>query len=238
MPACWPNLRIDEISKRDIRRIVEDLENRGRLATADQVAAYLGRFFRWAAEEEIIERSPIESLRGRRRLKSRERVLTVEELHDIWKALSDLEYPFGTFIQVLLLTGQRKGEVTGMRWDELRDWNANPVWELPAERTKNRLPHLVPIIPAVKSIIDRCPKHSELVFTATGGLLSGFGKVKKHIDEKLSAIRVGRGVNSAMAPGSSTISGVRSQPMLMRNWVLIRMSLRRCSTTYPVRRHQ
>lgn len=193
-------LHIDEITKRDVKRIIDNLENTGRLATADQVVAYLGRLFRWSVEEEIISRSPMEGIRGRRRLKSRERVLSLDELRDIWQALDSLSYPFGPLFRVLLLTGQRKGEVTGLQWKELADWETSPVWQLPADRTKNKLPHIVPIAPVVKSIIDECPSHADLVFSSTGGLLSGHSKAKSTLDTLVLKVREKRGANSEMAP--------------------------------------
>lgn len=192
-------LRMDEIGRRDVKRIIDDLENSGRLATADQAVAYLGRLFRWSVEEEIILRSPMEGIRGRRRLKSRERVLSLEELGDVWKALDTLSYPFGPLFRVLLLTGQRRGEVTGMRWSELTDWSASPVWELPADRTKNKLPHIVPIAPMVQAIIDQCPRHNNLVFSSTGGVLSGHGKAKTALDLAIAHVRRERGANNEMA---------------------------------------
>lgn len=192
-------LRMDEITKRDVKRIIDDLENTGRLATADQAVAYLGRLFRWSVEEEIITRSPIEGLGGRRRLKSRERVLSLEELRDIWQALDGIPYPFGPLFRLLLLTGQRKGEVTGLLWSELADWKTSPVWQLPADRTKNKLPHIVPIVPAAKAVIDACPRQGELVFTSTGGLLSGHSKAKATLDELILEVRKKRGANDVMA---------------------------------------
>ena len=47
--------------------------------------------------------------------------------------------------ELLVLTGQRRGEVAGMRWDEL-DLDAG-VWSLPGSRTKNHRPHTVPLAP-------------------------------------------------------------------------------------------
>jgi integrase len=44
---------------------------------------------------------------------------------------------------VLILTGQRREEVGGMLWEELR--LSDGVWSIGAERTKNRLPHDVPL---------------------------------------------------------------------------------------------
>jgi integrase len=42
---------------------------------------------------------------------SRDRVLTDPELRSVWNAAKQMAYPFGTIIQLLILTGQRKSEI-------------------------------------------------------------------------------------------------------------------------------
>jgi integrase len=61
-------------------------------------------------------------------------------------ALNAEQSIFGPLIRVLLLTGQRRGEVAGMSWHELRDLSTeNAVWEIPGSRTKNKQNHIVPL---------------------------------------------------------------------------------------------
>src|SRR5918994_1565390 len=84
----------------------------------------------------------------------RERVLTPEELIWVWTAPDCFPGVFGPLFKVLLLTGQRRGEVAGMRWSELRSLGTDEaVWDLPASRTKNGQPHLVPLAPEVQAIL-------------------------------------------------------------------------------------
>jgi len=85
---------------------------------------------------------------------------------------------FGPLIRVLLWTGQRRGEVAGMSWSELRDLsNENALWEIPGHRTKNKHTHLVPLQPEAQNLLLSLPRVSELVFTTTGETpLSGFGR--------------------------------------------------------------
>jgi integrase len=89
---------------------------------------------------------------------------------------------------VLLLTGQRRGEVAGMRWSELKDIDTqNAIWVLPSNRTKNKQSHLVPLTPSVRELILDMPRVSQFVFTTTGKTpVSGFGKVKKRLDARIN----------------------------------------------------
>ena len=111
----------------------------------------------------------------------------IRELSLIWRAADALGYPFGPFVQLLILTGQRREEVAGMRWSELdRDLT---MWTLPRERAKNDEPHQVPIVPWARSILAGLPRiaGSDFVFTTTGKTsISGYSKAKASLDAAIT----------------------------------------------------
>ena len=91
--------------------------------------------------------------------------------------------PFRCIVQLLVLTGQRKSEVTGMRWTELD--LANRIWRIPADRTKPGRAHEVPLTNTVIELLRCVPKlHDEFVFPARGrdNPASGFSKWKRELD--------------------------------------------------------
>ena len=98
---------------------------------------------------------------------------------------------FGPLIRLLLLTGQRRGEVAGLLWSELQDFDGDcPLWEIPGHRTKNKHAHLVPLSPTVCRVPSALPRVGDLVFTTTGDTpISGFGKVKARIDAGIDTLR-------------------------------------------------
>jgi integrase len=70
-------------------------------------------------------------------------------------------------LKTLLLSGQRRNEVTGMRWDEL-DLDAG-IWVIPPERHKTRKRHVVPLSRQVIEIIRGVPRTSDVyVFSLDG----------------------------------------------------------------------
>jgi integrase len=79
----------------------------------------------------------------------RDRVLTNDEIYAIWRALQSDDY--SDIIRLLLLTGQRRGEVGDLRWDEIDFDHASAT--LPASRTKNNRPHEVPLSAPVLDIL-------------------------------------------------------------------------------------
>jgi integrase len=78
------------------------------------------------------------------RSKARERVLTDEEIRALWQTLPSLRsIACQQAIKFMLVTGQRIGEVVGMRKDELD--LKHGAWNIPGSRTKNGFPHSVPL---------------------------------------------------------------------------------------------
>jgi len=112
--------------------------------------------------------------------RARDRVLNDEDIRALWRTLEQTPYPFGPFIQLLLLTAQRRDEVAQMRWSELD----GDVWVIPRERYKSGRANAVPLSEPVQRILSSIPRTSEYVFTTTGrSPISGFSKAKAAIDK-------------------------------------------------------
>jgi integrase len=117
--------------------------------------------------------------------------LTDLELRYLLRALDHEQSLFAPLIRLLILTGQRRAEVAGMRWSELRDLDSgSPLWEIPGNRTKNKHAHLVPLSTMVSRLLSSLPRVGDLVFTTTGDTpMSGFGKVKARLDARIDTLR-------------------------------------------------
>lgn len=118
--------------------------------------------------------------------RSRERVLTDDELGALWAACDADGYPFGDCMKLLILSGQRRAEVAEMRWSEI-DLEKR-LWTLPSQRAKNGRQHTVPITDAMLDVLRRVPKFlgSDYVFTTNGkSPVSGFGRLKDRLDKAL-----------------------------------------------------
>ena len=94
--------------------------------------------------------------------------------------LDDEGYPFGPVVKLLILTGQRRGEVTQMRWSQI-DAKAK-TWLIPAELSKNGREHLLPLSTHVMHVLDTLPRmHDDVLFPARGNdesVISGFTRAK------------------------------------------------------------
>jgi integrase len=187
----WQDRPIVEISKRDVMDVIEEIDARGSPGAAKRALAYLRKFFNWCAERDIIATAPSDRIRSSHPDMKRDRVLSEQELYYLLRALDAEQSIFGPLIRVLLLTGQRRGEVAGMSWSELHDLpTESAIWEIPGNRTKNKRSHIVPLQPETQELLLRMPRVSELVFTTNGAAhVSGFGKVKARLDESIARMR-------------------------------------------------
>jgi integrase len=82
--------------------------------------------------------------------KARERVLSEAELAAIWRACGDDDY--GRIVRLLILTGQRREEIGGLRWSEI---DTDRI-VLPGGRTKNKRDHILPLAPQALALFPEC----------------------------------------------------------------------------------
>src|SRR5262249_58593349 len=86
---------------------------------------------------------------------SRDRVLSDAELAEVWAALGDDHV--GDIIRLLILTGQRRNEITRLHWSEI-DFD-KALLTLPPARTKNSRTHELPLAPQALTILKRWAAH-------------------------------------------------------------------------------
>ena len=97
----------------------------------------------------MVHVNPFAHLPVAKSIAKRERVLSDGEIGDVWRAA--VSAPYGTIIRLLILTGQRRGEVAGMTWGELSDDLS--TWTIPGERTKNGAVHVVPLSEPARALL-------------------------------------------------------------------------------------
>lgn len=178
--------QIGDVSKADVRTILDDLKSRGSPYMANRVFASLQKFFNWSVEHDFLETSPCKGLKKPCDETSRARVLSWSEVAVLWSHSAHLPQPFGPIVRLLILTGQRRGEVTGIADTEI-DRNRS-TWTIPADRAKNGKEHTVPLSQhsvATLEDISRIGKTS-LYFTTNGKTAySGHQKAKTRLDAAL-----------------------------------------------------
>jgi integrase len=184
----WDKLPLDSITRQDISKILNAAIARGAPSTANHAFAAIRGLCNWAVSQGYLEASPCLGMKAPSKIKRRERRLKEDLLVNVWCAANEMGWPFGPIVQLLILTGQRRGEVAGMRWDEL-DLSAR-TWTIPPERNKAKRLHTLPLSDAAVRLIEMLPKvDDELVFLARGSRnrVSGFSAWKRELDKLASA---------------------------------------------------
>jgi hypothetical protein len=75
--------------------------------------------------------------------KPRDRVLSEDEIRQLWLRSSELGVECERIVKLCLVTAQRLGEVVGIQRTEVD--LTRRVWNIPGARTKNGHPHSVPL---------------------------------------------------------------------------------------------
>lgn len=192
---------ITQITAGDVSALMRKMA--GRVATRRNTFSVLRKLFRWAIGEGDLAETPMRYMEPPPSPAARERVLETRELATIWKAADRIGYPFGSFVQVLMLTGQRREEVAALSWSELDQ--AARAWTLPSARAKNNKAHWVPLADQAMAVFDSAARlqlgllldatdpvswpRKGWVFTANGEKpVTGYSFAKKHLDKAIAEI--------------------------------------------------
>jgi len=177
---------INQIKRQDVSKVLDGIIANGTPTRANRALSAIKKLMNWCVMRGDIETSPVALLRPPTREVQRDRVLNDDEIHAIWQHSDAEGYPFGPFLKLLMMTGQRRAEVSDMRWSELN--LDEGVWELPASRVKNARLHIVPLPQQAVDILRSLHRFldSDFVFTTTGcSAISGFGRLKERIEATL-----------------------------------------------------
>ncbi len=182
---AWQKRTIEGITRSDIADAIEPMMKRGTHAAARHAFAAVRKFFNWQVEQGKLAMSPCAGMKPPAKASHRDRVLNDDELKAIWNAAEAQGFPFGRITQLLMLTAQRRTEVSSMTWDELD--LANGTWTIPAERTKNGKPHVVPLTESAIDVLNCLHRTSSVyVFPARGKPgqpYTGWSKGKRMLDD-------------------------------------------------------
>ena len=174
---------LESISSHDISTVVDALLVSP--SVANHAFTAIRSFFRWTTRRRYIGHSPCEGLQLPSRIASRDRVLNDGELGAICRAARTMPYPFGPIVLLLLLTGQRRGEISAVRWDYI-DEQEHAI-TLPASLTKNKRQHRFPYGHMCAEVLSRIPKVDDVyLFPARGNperSYSGWSKGKAALDQ-------------------------------------------------------
>lgn len=159
------NRRFADIRRADIITLIERTGDVSGPITANRLHAVIRQVLNYALKRDLIEANPALGIDRMFQERSRERVLTEEEIRTLWafleaarankglglapgqkageRAINGVSPAVATALQLCLITLQRAGEVVGARAEEF-NWREK-LWIIPAERMKGNRAHAVPL---------------------------------------------------------------------------------------------
>lgn len=161
----WASRRFGEITRADVIELCEGMVAAGTQTNANRVQDLISKIFAFAVDAGLLGANPCHRL-AKRGVEARgRRILSDEEILLFWdrSGKSPVSPRVGLALKIALLTAARAGEVAGMRREELFDLESPQArWEIPAQRSKNGRPHVVPLsVLAARIISDAAKTASE-----------------------------------------------------------------------------
>jgi len=152
----WKGRDARTIKPREVVELLDGIVQRGSRVMANRVAAILSQMFRFGVHRSLVDASPVQLLyRPGGKERPKDRALSDAELKALLNNLDELlrSPRMACAIRILLLTGQRRGELALARWRDI-DLDAK-TWTIPAEHSKTGAAHLLPLSPAAVKEFER-----------------------------------------------------------------------------------
>jgi len=179
-------LQLDKIVRADIAAVHAAVTRSAGATSANRVRGSLSGLFTWAIENGRAEINPVINS-PRHEEQSRDRVLTPNELRLIWNNLEDNDY--GAIIKLVALTGQRPGEIAGLRWSQIHNGSIVLDGGDATCGTKNYRDHVIPLSEAARQIIVKRSRRDDrdLIFGQGVKAFSGWMNCKMRVNERITA---------------------------------------------------
>jgi integrase len=185
----WRDRLVTQIDGHDIHSVVTEARKHGSDGRARKLFAALSVFFSWLQRHRRVTANPCAGVFRPGPPPSRERVLSDDEIVVFWHATDRLSAPAGALFKLLLCTGCRLREASGTKH---ADVDADGVWIIPGNRTKNGRSLSLTLPPLVLDIIASVPViegEAGFVFTLNGNKpIANFSATKRQLDEEMTKI--------------------------------------------------
>jgi integrase len=134
------HIPLRDLHRRDVTRVIDA---KSAPIAARRAFEDIRGMVRWAVARGDLDHNPIDGMKGPAISKPRDRVLSEDEIRQLWQRSAELGAECERIIKLCLVTAQRLGEIVGLRRAELD--LSRGTWNIPGARTKNGHPHSVPL---------------------------------------------------------------------------------------------
>lgn len=191
--SVWAERSIHDITQDDLAAVINSIKARAP-GQARELFTRAKTLWRWAigCGAYGLTSSPADRLGSKALVgskKSRSRVLSDPELRALWAAVEAEPQPWRQYYQLLIISGQRKSDVSDADWSEF-DFDKR-LWVIKAERYKTGVAQVVPLTREMLALLDQLPcyQSGEFVFSSSWGRapVTNFSKPKLRLDARMRA---------------------------------------------------
>lgn len=145
-------MKVQDIRIKHLSPVLHDIAKSAPVV-ANRLFALLSFIFKFALNRGVVEIHPMYGMDkpGGREF-ARKRYLSPEEIKKLWPDFDDLTPAIACIFKLILLTAQRPGEVMAMEREEI-DLDEK-IWTIPADKTKTKAEHVVPLNAQALAIIE------------------------------------------------------------------------------------
>ena len=167
--------RAEAVRRSDIATLLDTVSKTSGRFAANRLRAALSALWAWGMRAGLIQSdsNPV-TFTPRHPERARERTLKDDELRAIWAA-TDGGGDYARIVRLCILTGCRRGEIGGLRWDEVLPDRL----VIGAARMKAGSSHEVPLIPAIAAALPDRPESAESSVFVVGPVSLGGAKVSQ-----------------------------------------------------------
>ena len=191
----WGDRLARDIRRRDVVELLDAIGDRGSRIAANRTRTVLSKLFNFAVERDLLDASPVTAVKRPYQEKPRRRTLSDSEIRSFWSGLPETKIPLPQqlALKILLLTGQRRGELTKSRVTHF-DLDA-AIWTIPPElinkkKSRDVAPHEVPLSSLAVELVRE-------LLTINGGSIWMLPSPRKdtHVSEGFLTRTLGRNRN-------------------------------------------
>ena len=158
-------MKISSITSKIALDFIRIQEQRSRFDITHRIANDLSQIFKYAIARGDVDFDPIDPIKGAlipHRVKNF-KTIPIKQISTLLYSIKDFQHKHGKTIELMLkllvLTFVRSKELLGAKWNEID--MENKVWNIPSERMKMKLPHVVPLSEETLILLEEIRAYSK-----------------------------------------------------------------------------
>ena len=206
----WRTRPASELRAEDLIALLTGKVRDGSPVAANRLRALVSRMFTFAVEQRLVAPncSPVFGVKKPTKEKSRDRVLTEDEIRRLWQACETQNAYICAWFRLRLVTAQRGGELLQMRWQDIE--RTAHFWSIPGEFVKNGQAHRVYLNALARAVLDTVPRSETSVWVFPESLMGDYKHVARRLAQSTRANIVRESKNE---PGRRDVADFRGHDL-------------------------